>query len=225
MENYCFRYSFKQKDRLQYRILIAGQIKVESPVGDFRNPVGIEMQISQQILSEENETAVIAVTIDQVSSNVPIPEDQLPEIGKKSLMQMTPVGNVHWVEGAAAWQGAEYSMMRFPEEPLSVGNSWIQQVEDARGSASPFFTRYTFRGLDRKNRRLAEFRTELFTGHPEDPESVGAGSGRFCFNLDECWIESCENHIEYRFSMPFPQDPAQKIITHTVLQIDMERIR
>lgn len=223
MEKYLFRYSFTNKEKISYRIAIAGQIIVQSPVGSFKNPVGIEMEISQQIVAEEIDSALIAVTIDKVVANRQIPAEQLPEIGKKSVMRMDPLGNVFWVDGNAAWQGAEYSMMRFPDEPVSPGQFWDQQVEDARGNASPFFTRYTFAGMNRKKRRLADFRTGLFTGHPSAPDSVSAGSGCFCFDIEEKWIDSCENFIEYRFAMPFPEDPSQQIVTHTRLHIEMER--
>lgn len=225
MEKYCFRYSFSHREKFFYKIRIAGKIQVVSPVGSFANPVGIELDISQQIVSCEDEQAFIAVTIERVAANVEIPADQLPEPGKKSIMRMDELGNVFWVEGNAAWQGAEYSMMRFPEEPLSPGEYWDQQVEDAQGNASPFFTRYVFAGLNRKNKRLAEFKTELFTGDPALRETLSAGSGRFYFDLDEKWIDSCDNHIEYRFAMPFPEDPARQIVTHTSLQIEMDRIR
>lgn len=225
MEKYFFRYSFANKDPFEYNIIIAGRIEVKSPVGSFCNPVGIEMAISQQIVSVEEGSALLAVTIEKVEAKQPISPEQLPQIGKKSIMRMDELGNVFWVEGNAAWQGAEYSMMRFPEEPLSPGEFWDQQVEDAQGQASPFFTRYIFAGMNRKKRNLAEFRTELFTGNPAAKNSVSAGTGRFCFNSEEKWIESCENQIEYRFSMPFPEDPSLTIETHTYLQIEMERIR
>ena len=224
MENYFFRYSFEDNQTRQYEILVAGKIVVVSPVGSFQNPVGIKLAISQKILSVEEEHALIAVTIEKVETNVEIPSDQLPEPGKRSIMRMNKLGQVFWVEGIAAWQGAEYSMMRFPSGPLRPGEYWDQQVEEANGTASPFFTRYIFNGLNKKNRRLAEFRTELYTGHPDSSESILAGEGRFLFSLDECWIMSCENRIEYKFSMPFPENPAQKIITHTCLNIEMERV-
>ncbi|MFZ5952652.1 MAG: hypothetical protein ACOYXC_18265 [Candidatus Rifleibacteriota bacterium] len=198
---------------------------MQSPVGRFRNPVGIEMLISQKIVAYEDDQAVIAVVIEKVSSETPIAADQLPQTGKKSLMRMDPFGRVFWVEGQAAWQGAEYSMMRFPEEPISPGNHWDQQVEDARGCASPFFTRYTFAGLSEENEREAEFRTELFTGNPDDAQSQTTGSGRFCFDLDEGWITSCDNIIDFQFSMPFPENPRETISTKTSLQIEMSRIK
>lgn len=225
MENYSFRYDFKSGQKICYRILIGGQIKVTSPMGEFKNPVGIQMQISQTILSAENETGLIGVCINKVSSNQPIDADQLPECGKESVMQMDSLGNVRWVDGEAAWQGAEYSMMKFPAEPLSPGDNWVQQVEDARGNATPFFTRYLFEGLHGKNKRLAEFSTELFTGPVDSPHSMKAGHGFFYFDLDGNWIDSCESFIEYRFEMPFPEDPSQNIVTETRLQIKMERVK
>lgn len=225
MENYSFRYSFKTGLKISYRILIGGQIKVSSPMGEFKNPVGIEMHISQKIMSVINNEGLIGVCIDRVRAHESIPADQLPECGKESVMTMDPLGNVKWVDGQAAWQGAEHSMMRFPDEAISPGDSWVQQVEDARGSATPFFTRYLFKGLNRKNKRLAEFSTELFTGPVGEPDSKTAGNGIFYFDLDENWIDSCENFIEYHFQMPLPEHPQYNIVTETKLQIEMERLK
>jgi hypothetical protein len=182
------------------------------------------MKISQKIVSLEQDEALIAVCIDEVKADSSISPDQLPRCGTQSLMRMDRLGAVRWVDGQAAWQGAEHSMMKFPQDALSPGSKWVQPVEDATGSATPFYTLYEFKGLNRKNRRLAEFHTELHTGHPDSQDSRQTGKGRFLFDLNDNWIDSCDNFIEYQFEMPVPENPAVKIITETTLKIEMERI-
>ncbi|GAB4271363.1 MAG: hypothetical protein Kow0029_08950 [Candidatus Rifleibacteriota bacterium] len=198
---------------------------MSSQMGEFKTPVGMEMIISQKILLRESDSALVSVCIDQVRAIESIPQDKLPATGIEHVMKMDALGNVVWVRGKSAWEGAEHSMMRFPAEPLSPGDYWEQQVEDANGSATPFFTRYLFKGLHRKNKRMAEFSTQLFTGPETSKERIKAGSGTFLFDLDQNWIDSCENFIEYSFEMPLPEQPACMITTKTKLHIEMERIK
>jgi hypothetical protein len=225
MEKISFRYSLLPGKNFAYRILVAGMVRVSSPMGEFTNPVGIEMTISQKILSVDNEEALIGVVIDSVKADKAIAQDQLPEPGRESIMRMDPLGKVKWIDGQGAWQGAEHSMMKFPVEPIGPGESWVQRVEEPSGAASPFYTRYCFKGLNKKNRKLAEFETELFNGHPDDPANIRSGQGVFYFDFDENWIDSCENHLQYIFSMPIPEDPSLVLSTETRLQIDMERLK
>ena len=223
MEKYDFKYKLKPGKSLSYKILIKGGVEVASPMGSYENPIEMEMDISQKILSVENEEGVISVVIDKVHSSQPVDESKLPKPGQESIMTMDERGKVRWVEGKSAWQGSEHSMMKFPSYPLEVDESWVQRVEDSSGKPSPFFTRYVFKGLNKKKRRLAEFNTELYCGNPDDPSSHKSGNGFFYFDLDEKWIDSCDNTVEYVISMPFPQDPSQLITTTTRLVIEMNR--
>ncbi len=189
------------------------------------NPVNIDMYISQKIISCDDQQAVIRVRIDKVEADPRMSQEHLPKVGIDSIMQIDTLGNVRWLDGAAAWQGAEHSMMRFPEEPLESGDSWVQQVEDVSGSATPFHTRYRFNGFDRKNRKLMVFATEMFTGHPDHPDSESMGRGSFSFDVEEKWIHETSNHLVYEYRIPVPDNPALKIETKTTLNIDMERLK
>ncbi len=209
---------------MRYVISIKGGVDIELPMGNINNPVNMEMRISQKIDSCSGEQAKIRVVIDRVSADHKVPAESLPKTGVASIMQMDNLGSVHWAGGAAAWQGAEHSMMKFPEQALQVKDSWIQQVEDTAGTASPFYTRYTFTGFAEDNEHLMLFSTELFSGHPDDPASDVIGNGIFSFDDKEEWIHGCSNHIEYKFRMPMPDNSGAFFTTSTVLQIEMERL-
>lgn len=209
---------------MHYSIAINGRIDVRTPSGNISNPVKITMNITQTIVNCEEQNAIVKVRIDKVTADSRIPQESLPKIGVDSIMHMDCLGRVRWVDGAAAWQGAEHSMMRFPEEELEIGDSWIQQIEDASGSATPFYTRYRFNGRDRRNKQLAVFVTEMFSGHPDDPESRSTGKGSFTFSLEEGWIYDSTNQIKYDYRIPVPDNPSLTIETRTILNIDMEKL-
>lgn len=219
-----FRYGFVAGKQLRYAIDINGSIDVATPMGNMSNPIGIVMHISQTVVSCDDTQATIKVCIDRVTADSSIPADKLPKTGVESLMHMDALGTVRWVNGEAAWQGAEHSMMRFPEEALQVGDSWVQAVEDVSGSATAFHTRYRFKGLDKRNESIAVFTSELFSAHPDAPGSQMIGRGVFTFDFSENWIHGCNNHLKYEYRMPVPENPAMHFVTTTVLDIDMERL-
>ena len=224
MSKYLFRYGFAPGREMFYRIKVNGALDISTPGGMISNPVLIDLHISQKIISCDEKHAIVRVRIDDVIADPRMAKENLPKIGVDSIMQIDTLGNVRWVDGAAAWQGAEHSMMRFPEQPVEPGDSWVQQIEDAAGSATPFHTKYRFNGFDRKNRKLMVFSTEMFTGNPDDPGSQSMGSGSFSFNTVEQWIHDSSNRIVYQYSIPVPENPAMKIETRTTLHIDMERL-
>ncbi len=224
MSKYLFRYAFV-KDRLMcFRIAITGSVDVFMPGGNVSNPVKINMHISQKIVSCDDTEAVVRVRIDNVEAGPGMSQEHLPKIGIESDMQIDTLGNVRWLSGTAAWQGAEHSMMRFPEQALEPGDSWVQQIEDVSGTATPFHTKYRFNGFDRRNRKLMVFATEMFTGHPDEPASASMGRGTFSFDTAENWIAECSNRIIYEYRIPVPDNPAKIITTRTTLNIDMERV-
>lgn len=224
MSTRLFRYGFSQNKQMRYVISIKGGVDLDLPMGKINNPINMEMRISQKIVSFDADRATIKVVIDRVSADRNVPAESLPKTGVESLMQMDSLGTVRWIDGAAAWQGAEHSMMRFPEQALGVGESWVQQVEDASGAASTFYTRYCFAGCDEDNENLMIFSTELFSGHPDNPESSLVGRGIFSFDSEEKWIHSCSNHIEYQYRMAMPDNSGDFFTTITTLQIEMERL-
>ncbi len=224
MSKYLFRYGFETGKEMHYRITINGAVDISAPGGSMSNPVKIDMYISQKIISCDEEQAVVKVLIENVVADQRMAQEHLPKAGVDSIMQIDTLGNVRWLDGAAAWQGAEHSMMRFPEQPLDVGDAWVQQVEDVSGSATPFYTRYRFNGFDRKNKKLMVFATEMFTGHPDEPASESMGRGSFSFNTEEKWIHESSNRIVYEYQIPVPDNPALRIRTKTTLNIDMERL-
>lgn len=224
MQNKLFRYAFVTGKQLRYAISINGSIDVATPDGTISNPINIVMHISQTILSSDESQARIQVCIDKVTADSSIPADKLPATGVNSLMQMDSLGAVRWINGEAAWQGAEYSMMRFPDEELRVGDSWIQPVEDASGTASAFHIRYRFKGLDKRDDSLAVFTSELFSSHPDAIGSQLIGRGTFSFSFTDNWINGCNNHLKHEYRMPVPDNPALFFVTTTTLDIDMERL-
>ncbi|PKL48686.1 MAG: hypothetical protein CVV42_08570 [Candidatus Riflebacteria bacterium HGW-Riflebacteria-2] len=224
MSSYLFRYGFLPGRQMRYVISIKGGVDIEMPMGNIKNPISMEMRISQKIASCDAEQAMIRVIIDHVSADKSVPAESLPKTGVESTMQMDSLGTVRWVGGNAAWQGAEHSMMRFPEQALQVGDSWVQRVEDASGSATAFHTRYCFVGCDEDNEKLMIFSTELFSGHPDDPASGLIGKGIFSYDDEEKWIHGCSNHIEYRYRMAMPDNSGEFFTTSTILQIEMERL-
>jgi len=224
MSSYLFRYGFSPGRQMRYVISIKGGVDIEMPMGNLNNPINMEMRISQKIVSCDADQAMIEVMIDHVSADKNVPAESLPKTGIASTMQMNSLGTVRWVGGNAAWQGAEHSMMRFPEQALQVGESWVQRVEDATGSATAFHTRYCFAGFDEDNENIMIFSTELFSGHPDDPASDLIGKGLFSYDESEKWIHGCSNHIEYRYRMPMPDNSGAFFTTRTVLQIEMERL-
>lgn len=224
MPKHLFRYTFEEGKLLRYQIVVDGSVKVATPMGEINNPVNITMQISQTVVNCNENEAMLKVCIDKVTSDKNIPADNLPKTGVESFMRMDTLGTVQWVNGQAAWQGAEHSMMRFPEQALQPGDTWVQAVEDASGTATAFHTRYKFKGLDKKNDNLAVFATELFSAHPDDSAAQVIGSGTFSFNLADSWISGCSNHISYDFRMPVPDNPSMSFVTTTTLDIDMERL-
>ncbi len=224
MSKYLFRYRFENGREMFFRIAVKGSLEIRTPNGTIRHPVGIDLNISQKIVSSDANQAIVRVRIENVAADPGMPKENLPQIGVDSIMQIDTLGNVRWVDGAAAWQGAEHSMMRFPEDPVEPGDSWVQPVEDVSGSATPFHTRYRFNGFDRKNRRLMVFATEMFTLHPDDPDAESMGKGTFSFDTQENWINDSSSNIVYEYRIPVPDNPAMKIETRTVLYIDMERL-
>ncbi len=224
MQNYLFRYGFSQGKNLRYSIKVSGAIEVISPMGEMKNPLDIQMLISQQVESCDQNQAVIKVRIDEVKANEAVPSDSLPQTGIDSCMHMDDQGNVRWVDGQAAWQGAEHSMMKFPEHAIEPGDTWVQQVEDASGSATPFHVRYQFKGTDRRNKRLMNFSSEMFSAHPDEKDAKSIGKGSFSFDLDENWITDCSNFLQFEYQMPIPQNPEMLFTTKTTLRIEMERL-
>ena len=224
MSSYLFRYGFSKNKQMRYVIGIKGGIDIEMPMGNINNPINMEMRISQKIVDIDEGQAMIRVVIDRVTADRNIPAESLPKTGVGSIMKMDSLGTVRWVDGAAAWQGAEHSMMRFPEQALEVGESWVQQVEDASGAASTFHTRYCFAGFAEDNEHLMIFSTELFSGPPDDEGSQLVGRGVFTFDGAEKWIHGCSNHIEYQYRMAMPDNSGAFFTTRTTLQIEMERL-
>jgi hypothetical protein len=224
MNKYLFRYAFVKDKSMRFRIGINGSVDISAPGSNISNPVKIDMYISQKIVSCDENEAIVRVCIDNVEAGPGIPREHLPKIGIESDMKIDTLGNVCWLAGTAAWQGAEHSMMRFPEQPLEPGDSWVQQIEDVSGSATPFYTKYRFNGFDRRNRKLMVFATEMFTGHPDEPASASMGRGSFSFDTEENWIADCSNRIVYEYRIPMPENPGKIITTRTTLNIEMERI-
>lgn len=216
-----FRYDFAPGMRLRYQVTVDGRIKVMSPFGKMNNLIDITMIIDQQVVSREADLSLIKVRIEKVTANCALDPSQLPKPGVTALMQADSLGNVSWVEGSA-WQGAEHSIMKFPEQPLNIGDFWLAEVEQASGSATAFFAKYTFKGFDKKNEQLAIFNTAIYSAHPDSPDATITGKGAFRFDMKTKSIESCDNETNYKYSMPIPENPALRMDTETNLSIGMQ---
>ena len=48
------------------------------------------------------------------------------------------------------------------------------------------------------------------------------GTGWFTFDMELGWIKDCGCKIDYKYSMPLPENPSLNIDTATKLKIDME---
>ena len=159
-----------------------------------------------------------------ISGGEPLCKENMPEVGKSYIMETDSLGNCKWVDGKAGWQGAEHSLMRFPENEIEIGDTWVQMVEDAAGSAPPFYNRYRLNGRDRKNPDLIIFSSEIYSGHPDLRESRNLGKSSFTFNLADKWIQDSDVRIKHEYMFPVPQRPDILLRGKTVLNVDMERI-
>ncbi len=226
MNKYLFRYGFEKGKNIRYKILTTGSFKLMGPEGETSTPISIDMEISQFIedCDETGSNAILKVTIDKTVANCDIPKENLPEVGKSYVMNIDSLGNSKWVNGQVGWQGAEHSLMRFPENEIEIGDTWIQKVEESAGSAPPFYNRYRLNGRDRRNQDLIIFSSEIYSGHPDSRQSKNLGKSSFTFNLADKWIQDSEVRIKYEYMIPVPQRPGLLLRGKTVLNVDMQRI-
>ncbi len=224
MNKYLFRYGFVKGKEIRYNILTTGSFKLSGPGGETSTPINIEMVVSQLIEDCDENKAHIKVCIEKAVADCDIPKENMPEVGKSFVMETDSLGNCKWVDGKAGWQGAEHSLMRFPENEIEIGDTWIQMVEDAAGSAPPFYNRYRLNGRDRKNPDLIIFSSEIYSGHPDLRESRNLGKSSFTFNLADNWLQDSEVRIKHEYMFPLPQRPDILLKGKTVLNVDMERI-
>ena len=224
MNKYLFRYGFVKGKEIRYKILTTGSFKLSGPAGDSSTPINIDMIVSQYIESCDENNALIKVTIEKAVADCDIPKENMPQVGKSYVMETDSLGNCKWVEGKAGWQGAEHSLMKFPEEEIEIGDTWVQKVEEASGNAQPFYNRYRLNGRDRRNQDLIIFSSEIYSGHPDSHESKNLGKSNFTFNLAEKWIQDSEVRIKHEYFIPVPQRPGLILKGKTVLNVDMERL-
>ncbi len=226
MNKYLFRYGFEKGKEIRYKIQTTGSFKLSGPAGESSTPIKIDMEISQLIeeCSEDNSNAILKVCIEKAIADCDIPKENLPQVGKSYLMKIDSLGNCEWVDGKVGWQGAEHSLMRFPEEEIEIGDTWIQKVEEASASALPFYNRYRLNGRDRRNQDLIIFSSEIYSGHPDSRDSKNLGRSNFTFNLADKWIQDSEVRIKHEYMIPVPQRPGLLLKGKTVLNVDMQRI-
>ena len=199
MNKYLFRYGFVKGKEIRYNILTTGSFKLIGPGGETSTPINIEMIVSQLIEDCDENRALIKVCIEKAVADCDIPKENMPEVGKSFAMETDSLGNCKWIEGKTGWQGAEHSLMRFPENEIEIGDTWIQMVEDAAGSAPPFYNRYRLNGRDRKNPDLIIFSSEIYSGHLDLRESRNLGKSSFTFNLADKWLQDSEVRIKHEY--------------------------
>ncbi len=220
---YQFRYGFKLGQELRYNITTTGSFKLYGPAGEVNTPINIDMIISQKVISTDEEKARIQVCVESVKTSCDVPRESMPEVGKCSVMESDYLGNSKWIEGNG-WQGAEHSLMVFPQEEIEIGDTWVQKIEEAQGSATPFYNSYRLNGRDRKNKDLVIFSSEVYSGHPDKRESKNLGKGSFTFNITEGCIQDSSVRIKYEYLIPVPERPSILLSAKTILNVDMERI-
>lgn len=223
MAKETFRYNFKQGQELKYSIKINGGLDILTPTGVLPNPIKMDMGITQLVVTSDGDTAVLKMRIDSMNVMSNMAADRLPELGSSFIMKIDNLGNMHWIDGKAAWEGAEHSFIVFPDHEIQTGDSWISNIASPVGVAQTLYTKYRFNGFDRRRKHLNNFSTEVFEGHPDAKESKSIGKGTFSFNSEDSWIEESGIYMKYEHLIPFPNDPSIKFKTITGLRIDMER--
>lgn len=226
MDNkYLFRYGLEVGKELRYNIATTGSFRLYGPAGEAKTPINIDMVVSQKIVSTDGNTAILKVTIEKAEAKCDIPKENMPEVGKSFVMETDTLGNCKWVDGKVGWQGAEHSLMRFPENEIEIGDTWVQQVEDSAGSANPFFNRYRLNGRDRRNKDLIIFTSDIYSGHPDNRESKKLGNGSFTFNLVDKWIQDSYISVSHEYLIPVPDRPNILLNAKTILNVDMTRVK
>ncbi len=224
MNKYLFRYGFVKGKEIRYKILTTGSFKLLGPAGESSTPINIQMEVSQYIESCDENKAIIKFCIDKAVAECDIPKENMPEVGKHFYMETDSLGNCKWVNGKAGWQGAEHSLMRFPENEVEIGDTWVQKVENESSPSMPFYNRYRLNGRDRKNKDLIIFSSEIYSGHPDLPGSINLGKSNFTFNLSDRWIQDSEVRIKHEYMIPVPQRPGLILRGKTILNVDMQRL-
>jgi hypothetical protein len=225
MAKQLFRYSFKQGQELSYLIKINGGLDIFTPTGVLSNPIKMEMGIAQIVVSSDGDSAVLKMRIDSMELMSNMASDRLPELGAGFVMKIDSLGNMHWIDGKAAWEGAEHSFIVFPTHEIQTGDSWVSNIATPAAMAPPLYTKYRFNGFDRRRKQLNNFSTEVFEGHPDAKDSKSIGKGTFSFNSEDSWIEESGIYMKYEHLIPFPDEPSIKFKTVTGLRIDMERVK
>ncbi len=224
MAKKIFRYGFELGKEFRYVIKINGGLDVITPTGVMANPIKMDMGISQLIVSCDEEFAVLKIKIESLELMSKMSTDRLPEVGTSYVMKIDTLGNMHWIDGKAAWEGAEHSFLVFPTQEIQTGDSWTSSIERPIGMAPPLYTKYRFNGFNRKNKHLNNFSTEVFEGNPEGMDSKSIGKGSFAFNSEDSWVEESGIYLKYEHVIPLPDNPSIKFKTITGLRIDMERL-
>ena len=221
---YLFRYGLTVGKEIRYNITTSGSFKLVGPAGEHTTPIKIDMIMCQKVESFDGEKGVVRITIEKAVTDCDIPKENMPEVGKSFTMEMDQLGNCRWIDGKASWAGAEHTMMIFPEPEVEIGSTWVQKMEETAGSGVPFYNRYRLNGRDRRNTDLINFASEVYSGHPDNPQSRSLGKGSFTFNLVDQWIQDSDVRIKYEYLIPVPDRPGVLLKAKTILNVDMERI-
>ncbi len=219
-----FRYRFAMGDRYSYRVSVGGEVQVETPGGIQRNPIQIEMEVAQTVLSIEGGKARIEVVISSAKTLQDGEEATLPEQGARSVMLMDERGQIEYVSGTGAWQGSEFAQMLFPEAPLSPGDSWTQTARSSQGVPAETRTRYSFTGLTKwEGLECAQFESRLqlepALGREEKPFAISRG--RTLFGLEAGQVVMAGADSKFTFRVPIPGQPEAFATSVTTLHTEM----
>lgn len=222
-----FQYRFQADQVVVYTVAVRGKVEVQMPDGLRSNPIQIDMRIVQRTLEVGPRLATMALTIESARVTQDGETAPLPEEGQRSMLTIDRRGVIEFLSGSSGWQGSEFAQMQFPEHPLRIGDSWVQEAVTRSEPPVRTRTRYTFAGLTTfKGRSCAAFDAELLLADGGNaPGQPGAVSkGRTLFDPDLGQVVSTEADSRFTFQIPVPDQPGILATTTTTIRTIMQMV-
>jgi len=222
-----FEYRFHPGQQLNFKVTVRGQVDVEMPDGVRSNPVQIDMMIPQTTLEVGPDLATIAISIESAKVLNGTDSAALPEEGQKAMMTVDKRGRIQFMSGASGWQGSEFAQMQFPEEPLQIGASWVQEAVTQSEPPVKTKTRYTFNGFGKAaGRSCAAFDAELLLADSGQtmgsPSAISKGRTYFDFELGQ--VVQTEADARFSFNLPIPDKPGLLAKSTTTIRTVMQLV-
>lgn len=220
-----FEYRFHPGQKLSYEVTVRGQVDVQMPDGVRSNPIHIDMRIDQSTLEVGPSVATLAMTIESARVFSGTDSAALPEEGQRSMLTIDRRGRIQFTSGAGGWQGSEFAQMQFPEKPLAIGDSWVQEAVSRSEPPVTTHTRYTFTGFQKTSgRSCATFDAELLLAESESatgsPSAVSKGRTFFDPELGQVILTEADSR--FTFSIPLPDRPGFTARSTTTIRTVMQ---